>query len=620
MKRDRYTQNLNAAQREAVTFGRGPLLVLAGPGSGKTMVITRRVAWLTDVFGVPPSQLLVLTFSRAAAQEMEERFRALKGDVSADGVRFGTFHAFFFGMLRTAYGYAADQVVGEEERSDIIAALVKTKRMESGDLRTLIQNILSEIATVKEERAELSHYYSVSCPAELFRDIFRAYEAALGARRKIDYEDMLLMTFDLLKEREDIRRAVQRRWQWILVDEFQDINRLQYEIIRMIAGDQKNLTAVGDDDQSIYRFRGAKPELMLGFRRDFPEARQLLLNVNYRSTPEIVKTAGRLIRRNRRRFEKEIVAHRASGKAVNTVVCPEPAHEAAYIVREIRERVRRGFRYSDMAVLYRTNLQPRLLAAKLMAENLPFRMRELLPDLMEHWIAKDIVAYLRLARNIAEPGDLLRIMNRPKRYIRREALRMEGESIEGIRQHYRKSGEEWMQERIDSLERELRRLSGMAVYEAIGHIRTALGYEGFLKNYAKEHELAPEELLELLEEVQDSAEGFQLPEEWLEHCRSFRRELLFRKEKTGGAEENQLRLMTFHASKGLEFPIVFLIDVNEGIVPHRKAGSREELEEERRMFYVAMTRAKDELVICTCKKRFRREAEESRFIAEYERT
>lgn len=646
------------AQREAVTWGQGPLLVLAGPGSGKTFVITQRVRWLTEEKGVLPGHILVVTFSRAAAREMEERYLAMTASSpgTAPGgaalsaasrrrgkVTFGTFHSFFFGILRTAYGYSADQVAGEEERKDIVFSLIKENRMESEDIRSLAQNLISEIALVKEERAELSHYYSVTCPAEQFREIFRGYEKALGLRKKIDYEDMLLMTYELLSQRPDIRAAVQERWQWVLVDEFQDINRLQYEIVRMIAGERKNLTIVGDDDQSIYRFRGAKPEIMLGFEKDYPGAKRVLLDINFRSTPEIVKTAGRLIRKNKERFDKKITAARPSGKPVNTVVFPDTAQQALWIAREIRKRVREGMQYSDIAVLYRTNLQPRLITAKLMAENVPFRMREMLPDLMDHWIARDVSAYLRLARGTGEPGDLLRIMNRPNRYIRREALRRGGETLEGIRKYYAGSDQSWMRERIDGLQRELKILSRMNVYEAIKYLRQEIGYEKFLKEYAEAHFIEPPELLEIMDEIQESAEGFRLPEEWFSHMKEFREELLRKKERRPGAsqggaasgtdrngeasgaagdgpeDEDQVRLMTFHAAKGLEFPLVFIIDVNEGVVPHRKAGSRPEREEERRMFYVAMTRARDELIVCTCKKRFRREAEESPFIAEYEK-
>lgn len=614
---------LSASQREAVTHFGGPLLVLAGPGSGKTFVITRRIEYLIAERKVAPENILVLTFSKAAALEMQERFLKRSGNQKS-AVTFGTFHAFFFQILRTSYGYTADQVAGEDERVAIVSNLVREKHMESGDFKTFVKNILSEIASVKEERAELSHYYAVHCPAERFREIFSAYESALGALHKIDYEDMLLMTYELLSKRPDICAAIQKRRQWILVDEFQDINRLQYEIVRMIAGKRANLTVVGDDDQSIYRFRGAKPEIMLGFRKDYPDAKQVVLNINYRSTPEIVKTAGRLIRKNKRRFEKQIEAKRNSGKPVNTVVCPDPPAESAYIIREIRRRVGEGMHYGDIAVLYRTNLQPRLLIAKLLENNIPFRLGEMLPNLMDHWISADLCAYLRLANHCPLPGDLLRIMNRPNRYIRRDAVRMEGESIEGLKNHYEKSGEKWMLFRLERLERALRMLARKTVFEGIRFIRLEMGYDDFLKTYAKEHEIELEELTEILDEVQDSAEGFQTMEAWFSHCENMREALIQKREKekeclsSGREREDAVCLMTFHASKGLEFPVVFLLDLNEGIVPHRKAFGRDELEEERRMFYVAMTRAKDELILCTCKRRFSREAEESRFVREYE--
>ena len=634
------------AQREAVTFGGGPLLVLAGPGSGKTFVITQRVKNLIEEKKADPRSILVLTFSRAAAREMEERFlRLVSGDFSAPAgggsacraasaakrcPTFGTFHSFFFSVIRTAYGYRADQVVTQEERLNTVRELICSAKIESGDLQNLAVNLLSEISLVKEARVSLENYYSVNCPAEVFRGIFRGYETALGRMRKIDYEDMLVMTYELLKARLDIREALTRRYQWILIDEFQDINRLQYEIVRMIAGETKNLTIVGDDDQSIYRFRGAKPEIMLGFQRDYPEAERVLLDINFRSTPEIVKTAGRLIQRNKKRFPKAIRAARPSGKPVNTVVCPDPSAEADYLVREIRSRVREGLSFGDIAVLYRTNLQPRILASRLMAENIPFRLQEALPDLMDHWIARDVAAYLRLSRNIPREGDLLRIMNRPNRYIRREAVRMEGETLEGLRRYYQKSGQTWMFGRLNDFSRDLKMLAGGDVYQAVTYIRKEIGYDRFLKSYAEEHMIDPEELTEILDEVQDSAEGFRYPEDWFSHMKEFRLEI---QKKRAGAEKsgapgkeadlaedrNQVHLMTFHASKGLEFPVVFLIDVNKGIVPHRKAFSRDDLEEERRMFYVAMTRARDELVILTCRKRFHRDAEESSFIEEYEK-
>ena len=623
------------AQREAVTHGCGPLLVLAGPGSGKTRVITERVRFLIESGTARPEQILVVTFSRAAAGEMEERFRQSfqedpgQGRLKASPV-FGTFHSFFFQLLRRAYGYSGEQVAGEEERKEIVLSLVKELRIEGEDQKTLVQNLMSEIALVKEERADLSHYYAASCGAEEFRQLFRGYEQAIGERKKIDYEDMLLMTYELLSERQDILSSVRKRFRWILVDEFQDINRLQYEIVRMIAAPDNNLTIVGDDDQSIYRFRGARPEIMLGFKKDYPDAAEVLLDQNFRSTPEIVRTAGRLIRFNRERFPKSIKAVRPSGKPVKTIVFREPADETLWIAKELRRRAAEGEAWNSMAVLYRTNLQPRLLVSRLMQENVPFLLKEQLPDLMEHWIAKDLLAYLGLAKGVPEAGSLLRIMNRPNRYIRRDAVREEGESLSGIRRYYERQRQFWMLDRIKDLETELRILRRLDVKEGIARIRNEIGYDAFLKEYAEKHEIDPEELFEVLDELEDSAspsggrgagERFETPDEWVRHMREIREALEQQRKRNRGRKEEKtdaVRLMTFHGAKGLEFKTVFLIDVNEMIVPHRKASLREEIEEERRMFYVAMTRAKDELTVCACRERFRRKAEESPFIKEYE--
>jgi len=604
----------NEAQNRAVSHGGGPLLVLAGPGSGKTSVIIGRVRFLIEEKKISPGRILVVTFSRAAAGEMKERFFAF-GLKNSSAVTFGTFHSFFFGILRTAYGYEANQVASEEERMNIMLGCIRQYRLDGENLKTLAVNLLSEIAVVKEEKTELENYYSVSCAAETFRMIYRKYEEELGKLKKIDYEDMLLMTHRLLSERKDILDACSGRFQWILVDEFQDINRLQYEIVRMIAGKRKNLTAVGDDDQSIYGFRGARPEIMLGFQKDFPEAERILLDRNYRSTPEIVQAAGRLISCNTKRFPKAILAVRPHGSAVRVCVCADPLSEVRYITGQIKELKKKGLLYRNTAILYRTNLQPRFLIQDLMSENIPFRMKEALPDLMDHWIAKDFAAYLLLAHKEGSRRDVLRICNRPNRFIRREALQKDPSDLNDVKQYYKDQSR--MLERIRHLEYDLRALAQMDVFRAVGYIRKEIGYDAFLSGYAKEYRIDAEELLETADEIMESGEGFRLPKDWLDHGREIRHELSGKNLKEdNGEEKDAVNLMTFHASKGLEFPAVFIMDANEGITPYRKAVTGGETEEERRMFYVAMTRAADCLEICTCKKRFRREAKPSVFLSE----
>ena len=308
---------LEEAQKEAVTHGKGPMLVLAGPGSGKTFTITRRILHLIETGEVGADRILVITFTKAAAGEMKERFESLSGGRFFP-VTFGTFHSVFFRILRFAYRYGAESIVKEDERIRYIREEMERSRVETEDEAEFVNSVLSEISFVKGEMLNLDHYYSKNCSVELFKQFYQGYEERLRKAGRIDFDDMLVMCHELFTQRKDILSAWQNKYRYILVDEFQDINRVQYEIVRMLAAPENNLFIVGDDDQSIYRFRGAKPELMLGFRKDYPEARQVLLNVNFRSSREIVEAAGRLIACNETRFPKSIVPKKGRGKPMVT--------------------------------------------------------------------------------------------------------------------------------------------------------------------------------------------------------------------------------------------------------------------------------------------------------------
>mgnify|MGYP001852336403 FL=1 len=408
--------------------------------------------------------------------------------------------------------------------------------------------------------------------------------------------------------------AWQKKYQYILIDEFQDINRIQYEIVRMMALPENNLFIVGDDDQSIYRFRGAKPELMLGFPKDYPQGKQVLLNINYRSTPEIVEAAGKVIRHNQARFPKEIRANRKAGRPVVTRMWKDGAQEAEAICRELRDYFRVGAAWEEMAVLFRTNLGPRLLVEKLMEYNIPFCLRDELPNLFDHWIARNILDYLLAARGHTERARILSIINRPKRYISRDAL--EGELIrwEQVKSFYQ--DKPWIEERVEELEDQLMAVKQMAPAAAVNYIRKAIGYDEFLREYAQFRRMKPEELLEIADQVQESAAQYQTAEEWFAHIERYREQL-----KEQAREKNRKRegvsLMTMHSAKGLEFRIVYILDANEGVTPHHKAFLDADMEEERRMFYVAMTRAKERLHIYCVKERYHKKQEVSRFVKEY---
>ncbi len=606
-------------QLQAIHHKDGPMLVLAGPGSGKTTVITHRIRYLTEEYRVDPGSILVITFTKAAAEEMKLRFQALMEGRRLP-VSFGTFHAVFFSILKHAYRYDASNIIREEQRVRVIRELMDHFHVDVEDEAEFADGILSEISAVKGDRINPEHYYSKNCSEELFRKLYQGYMDALMRQRLLDFDDMLVMCYELFTQRKDILAAWQQKYRYILVDEFQDINRIQYEIVRMLAAPEDNLFIVGDDDQSIYRFRGAKPEIMLGFTRDYPQARQTLLGMNYRSTSEIVEAAGRLIAHNRTRYQKEIRASRGKGRPVVTAVWEDARAETKGIVEELQDYVRMGYRWSDMAVLYRTSLEPRLLMERLMEYNIPFRMRDTLPNLYDHWIAQDICAYIRIAvdelakRGMARRADAVRIINRPKRYVNREALEGTEISWNGVKSWYQDKG--WMIERIEQLEYDLRMIGRMAPVAAVNYIRKGVGYDEYLREYADYRRMKPEELLEVADQLQESASAFDTVQDWFAHMKEYGEQL---KEQAKRLEKDTdcVSLMTMHSSKGLEFPVVYILDANERVTPHHKAVLDADLEEERRMFYVAMTRAKDRLHVCYAKERYGKEQERSRFIDEY---
>ncbi|WP_331508183.1 ATP-dependent helicase [Lachnoclostridium edouardi] len=608
--------NMNPQQLEAVKHVDGPCLVIAGPGSGKTTVITHRTKYLVTDCKKEAGSILVITFTRAAAGEMKARFDRLTEDRHYP-VSFGTFHSIFFRILKLAYRYEARDIIREEERVQIIRELVEKYDIEAEDEAEFVSSILSEISSVKGEMLDLNYYYSKNCSESIFKKLFEGYEKNLRNKRKIDFDDMLVMCYELFVQRKDILKAWQKKYQYILVDEFQDINRIQYEIVRMLAGPENNLFIVGDDDQSIYRFRGAKPEIMLGFEKDYPDAKKVILDINYRSQETIVQAAGRLISCNKERFQKNIRAVKSGGKPVSARIYEEAQTEALGIIRDIWDYTKAGYQLKDMAVLYRTSLEPRLLVERLMEYNVPFKMRDALPNLYEHWISRNIIAYIQVALGCMERGRVLEIINRPKRYVSRDALEGQTVNWEAVKSFYQDKG--WMVERIEQLEYDLKMIGKMAPVAAVNYIRKASGYDDYLREYAEYRRMKPEELLEVADQLQESAAGFKTFDAWFLHMEEYKKELAAqaRSQMDGGGQDRDcISLMTMHSAKGLEFKIVFILDANEGVTPHKKAVLEADLEEERRMFYVAATRAKERLHICSVKERYGKKQEMSRFVEE----
>lgn len=604
--------SFNNSQHEAIRHKDGPMLVLAGPGSGKTLVITERTKCLIEEYDISPSNILVITFTKAAATEMKERFSRLMGGKSYP-VTFGTFHAVFFAILKHAYHYSADNIIREEQRIQCMREIITRHHLEYEDEMDFIQTLLGEIGLVKNTGIEIAHYYSKSCAEEMFRRVYSEYHEYLYKHHLIDFEDMLVYTYELLSERKDILAAWQNKYQYILIDEFQDINKIQFDIVKLLTGERQNLFVVGDDDQSIYRFRGAKPEIMLRFKDDFPKAKTVLLDINYRSKERIVDDALNLISHNKERYQKRIRAAQEAGQEVEYACFESQRQENLRIIRDIEKQKERGGSYEDFAVLFRTNTQPRLLMEQLMEYNIPFRTRERVPNLYEHWIAKDIFAYIRIALGSRERRDFLQIMNRPKRYISRDSLDNEQVAFDVWEWFYEE--QPWVAERIRKLEGDIRRLERMNPYAAINYIRKGIGYDEFLEEYADYRRIRTDDLYEVLEELQESAKGFETFDGWFDHIEQYTKELERLYQSRQDTSEC-VTLATLHSAKGLEYENVYLIDVNEGIMPYKKAVLDADIEEERRMFYVGMTRAKKNLHLFSVKQLNQKDAEISRFIAE----
>lgn len=604
--------SFNTSQREAILHKDGPMLVLAGPGSGKTLVITERTKQLIKEYGVNPSNILVITFTKAAATEMKERFFRLM-DGRTYPVTFGTFHAVFFAILKHAYGYGAENIIREETRVQCIRDIIKKHRLEYEDEMEFVTAILGEIGLVKNTGISIDHYYSKNCAEEKFRRIYSEYHEYLYQHRLIDFEDMLVYTWELFKERQDILAAWQRKYQYILIDEFQDINKIQFDIMKQLAGERQNLFVVGDDDQSIYRFRGAKPEIMLHFKNDFPAAKMVLLDTNYRSQEHIVNRALNLIGHNKERFEKRIKASRKPETEVEYAVFNSQREENLRIIRDIADAIERGGSYQDFAVLFRTNTQPRLLMEQLLEYNIPFRTRDKIPNLYEHWIAKDIFAYMRIVMGSRERRDFLQIMNRPKRYITRESLDEDYVAFDVWEWFFEE--QPWVAERIRKLERDIKAMTRMNPFAAINYIRKGIGYNDFLEEYADYRRIRVDELYDVIDELQESARGFDDFNGWFDHIETYTKELeeLYQSQNQ---QTESVALATLHSAKGLEYENVYLIDVNEGVMPYKKAVLDADIEEERRMFYVGMTRAKKNLHLFSVKQLNQKDADISRFITE----
>ena len=593
--------------------GDGPCLVLAGPGSGKTLTIVNRIKYLIEDRKVRPEEILVITFTKYAAAEMKLRLKALMEGRNVP-LTVGTFHGIYYGILKWAYHFGPQNILSEEEKYQLVRRIVSRQEAEIFDEEDFLQEVVTEIGVVKNNRLDISQYEAKKCSSEMFRNIYCEYEALRKKARKIDFDDMLVLCYDLFVSRPDVLKMWQQKFRYILIDEFQDINQVQYDVIKMLAEPERNLFAVGDDDQSIYGFRGADSRLMFAFQRDYPECEQILLDVNYRSTSNIVNNSLKVIAHNEIRFEKAIRAQRAAGASLHVQEVRDSEEESGYVLDEIENRMKSGVKPEQIAVLYRIHTDARAMVEKLIERQIPFQMREHMPNLYQHFIAKDIRAYFRMAEGTWDRTDFLQIMNRPKRYIGRDSISgNRSVSFEEIRKFY--CDKDWMQDRIDQFEWDIKMLGKMAPYAAIQYMRKKIGYDDFLREYAATRQMPVSDLFDVLSEIEEAAKPYQTFEEWFAHVEEYTNVLKIREQKKE-MNHDGVRLMTMHAAKGLEFDTVFIIQANEGRIPYKKSLKENGVEEERRLFYVAMTRAKNVLKIVYVKAKNGKETSPSRFVEE----
>ncbi|MGN0307106.1 MAG: ATP-dependent helicase [Lachnospiraceae bacterium] len=595
-------QSPSKSQLKAITHGSGPMLVLAGPGSGKTYVMVQRVLHLITHFHIDPQSILVISFSKASAQELKKRFDAQMG--GRGKVNFSTFHACFFHILKTTFSYTSKSIITPAEQREIIKTLLLDPHYEQTDTREKEEEFISKFSYYKNREPEILREKESS----KFWELFQAYQQEMHSRGKLDFDDMGLLCLKLFRERPEILTLWQDKFKFILIDEFQDINPIQFHIIQLLVQQTKNLFVVGDDDQAIYSFRGSSPRIMLNFEKIYPDTQRVLLETNYRCSENIIQKSLEVIGENKQRFYKEIKAYKLPGNPVILKGFPNYPAEYAYMIKRFKELFAEGVRPSEISCIYRTNQNMGGLAQYLIRHHIPFVMKEVGKSIFDHFIARDILSYLQFFLEGKRRSDFFIIMNKPLRYLSRKACRNETVEWEELKAYYREKP--YMQNILSGLEKQESWISRLDLYGAVSYIRKAIGYEKYLEEYCKRQGLLLDEAEEILDFVHNSIRGMASLLQWKQEIAQYEEAI----KQADGKEKEGIHLLTMHACKGLEYPHVFLPDCNEGKLPHKKAVTEEELEEERRMFYVAMTRAKDSLELLYIEDRSGRKSQPSRFL------
>jgi DNA helicase-2/ATP-dependent DNA helicase PcrA len=609
-------KSLNDAQRQAVTAPAVPLLVIAGAGSGKTRVLTHRAAWLIEVEGASPESLLAVTFTNKAAAEMRGRIESLL-HMPVNHLWIGTFHGLAHRLLRRHWKEAGlpqnFQIIDSDDQLRIIKRLLRGLQLD--ETRWVPREIQYFINAQKDEGLRSQHLDDERDPnRRQFISLYGSYQDVCDRGGLVDFAELLLRAHELWRDNRDLLAYYQRRFRHLLVDEFQDTNAIQYAWLRLLAGSTGIPFAVGDDDQSIYRWRGARVEHIYRFQKDFPTARVVKLEQNYRSTSTILNAANAVIANNSSRMGKNLWTEGKQGQPIRVYAAYNERDEADFVIGRLKEWSEQGNRRADAAVLYRSNAQSRALEEALLNAGLPYRVYGGL-RFFERAEIKDALAYLRLTSNRDDDSSFERVVNRPTRGIG-------ARTVEAMRSYaranscslWRAAGAVASDELggrasvavvtfLNMIERMARETDGLALHEQVDHV---IQKSGLIEFFQKEKGERGETRVENLEELVSAARSFEpdpaaemtVLDEFLAHA------ALEAGEGQADAWEDCVQLMTMHSAKGLEFPLVFLCGMEDGLFPHlRSIADPSGLEEERRLCYVGITRAKETLYITYAEQR-----------------
>lgn len=603
----------NEAQEEAIRTTDGALLIISCPGSGKTTTMLRRIEYMLEA-GISADRILMVTFTEAAAREMRERFAKLH---AGNAITFCTIHSLCLRIINesgTARGY---HILQQNELFDIVREAVR----ETGVFLDDFNKIRNDISRFKNT-GDRNHRTEGNVDDKQFMEIVKRYEDKKGDILGYDFDDLLVLARDLMNKNECLRNRFSDRYRYIICDEYQDTNPIQKDVLYLLAQKYGNFCVVGDDDQSIYGFRGATPGLMIQFPKDFPNCKVIKMGTNYRSLPHIIETAGRMIGNNNNRFAKEIKAHRTGNGNINFVESDKRDDELEDIVKRIKKFQEEGKELRDIAILARTNQQLEDVATTFIEEGIPFTGTETLNDMYESWMFNDICAYIRLSECGDEYSrqDILRIANRPKRYLEMKILSRCEMTEKGIHRAF--SHVTYVHDKIFDLFYFLKELKKLPFSEKVDFILDQIEYRKYVESYCESAGMSVTLQNTRLNQFSEDSKKFENLGEWIHYANSHIKQF---KDALKKRSEGGVRLATMHRSKGLEWDTVFVIDCCDGNVPLMYNGKVSDIEEERRLFYVACTRAKNDLYITsystalTSKKKKEKPVASSMFVGELKR-